>query len=121
MGHPTRVRSVRPLPMLVPHTIRRQDDGLIIVWDEGAEGRLLEARALRLSCPCAGCHDEMTGVPLLDPSQVSEDIRPVSVGLVGTYGLRVTWSDGHDTGIYTFEALHRVSRPSESSEERGDG
>ncbi len=107
--------------MLVPHTIRRQDDGLIIVWDEGAEGRLLEARALRLSCPCAGCHDEMTGVPLLDPSQVSEDIRPVSVGLVGTYGLRVTWSDGHDTGIYTFEALHRVSRPNESSEERGDG
>ena len=107
--------------MLVPHAIRRQDDGLVIVWDEGAEGKLLEARALRLSCPCAGCHDEMTGVPLLDPEQVPEDIRPVSLELVGTYGLRVTWSDGHDTGIYTFEALRRVSRPSESSEERGDG
>ena len=107
--------------MLMPHAIRRQDDGVVIVWNEGAEGKLLEARALRLSCPCAGCHDEMTGVPLLDPSQISEAIRPVSVELVGTYGLRVTWSDGHDTGIYTFDALLRVSRPSESSKEGGDG
>jgi ATP-binding protein involved in chromosome partitioning len=107
--------------MLMPHAIRRQDDGLVIVWDEGAEGKLLEARALRLSCPCAGCHDEMTGVPLLTPSQVPEDIRPVSVALVGTYGLRVTWSDGHDTGIYTFDALQRVSQPSVPSEERSDG
>ena len=24
---------------------------------------------------------------------------------VGRYGLRITWADGHDTGIYTFEAL----------------
>jgi len=27
------------------------------------------------------------------------------VALVGTYGLRVQWSDGHGTGIYTFERL----------------
>lgn len=107
--------------MLMPHAIRRQDDGLVIVWHEGTEGILLEARALRLSCPCAGCHDEMTGVPLLEPSQLPDDIHPVSVGLVGTYGLRVTWSDGHDTGIYTFEALQRVSQPKATTEERGDG
>jgi DUF971 family protein len=24
---------------------------------------------------------------------------------VGAYGLRVQWSDGHGTGIYTFERL----------------
>ncbi len=107
--------------MLMPHAIRRQDDGLVIVWHEGTEGTLLEARALRLSCPCAGCHDEMTGVPLLEPSQVPDDIHPVSVVLVGTYGIRVTWSDGHDTGIYTFEALQRVSQPKATTEEQGDG
>ena len=27
------------------------------------------------------------------------------VALVGTYGLKIRWSDGHDTGIYTFERL----------------
>ena len=63
----------------------------------------------------------MTGVPLLEPSHIPDDIHPVSVALVGTYGLRVTWSDGHDTGIYTFEALQRVSRPKATTEERGDG
>ena len=47
----------------------------------------------------------MTGKPLLDPATVPADIRPLSVELVGAYGLRVHWSDGHGTGIYTFENL----------------
>jgi DUF971 family protein len=34
-------------------------------------------------------------------------VRPVSVELVGAYGIRIHWSDGHSTGIYTFERLLR--------------
>jgi DUF971 family protein len=49
--------------------------------------------------------EEMSGRPLLDPAAIPDDIRPVSLGLVGAYGLRVQWSDGHGTGIYTFERL----------------
>ena len=66
---------------------------------------LYPARALRLACPCAACVDEMSGRALLDPASVATDVRPVSVALVGAYGLKVRWSDGHDTGIYTFERL----------------
>jgi DUF971 family protein len=29
----------------------------------------------------------------------------VSVALVGAYGIKIQWSDGHSTGIYTFERL----------------
>jgi DUF971 family protein len=47
----------------------------------------------------------MSGRPILDPARVPDDILPRSVALVGTYGLRVQWSDGHGTGIYTFERL----------------
>jgi DUF971 family protein len=47
----------------------------------------------------------MTGRPLLDPATVPADVRPVQVSLVGGYGLRVAWSDGHGTGIYTFARL----------------
>jgi DUF971 family protein len=36
---------------------------------------------------------------------VPDDVRPVSVELVGAYGLRIQWSDGHGTGIYTFQRL----------------
>jgi DUF971 family protein len=34
-------------------------------------------------------------------------VVPRSVQLVGTYGLQIVWSDGHSTGIYTFDALRR--------------
>jgi DUF971 family protein len=47
----------------------------------------------------------MSGRPLLDPATVPADVRPVTVALVGAYGLRILWSDGHGTGIYTFERL----------------
>jgi ATP-binding protein involved in chromosome partitioning len=89
----------------IPYAITRQDDGVLIEWTEGAHLALYPARALRLACGCALCVDEMSGRGLLHSAAVPADIRPVSLSLVGTYGLRILWSDGHGTGIYTFERL----------------
>lgn len=92
------------MPVL-PYAVNRLDDGLGIEWDaEGHVGRF-PARPLRLACPCAGCIEEMTGRPLLDPGTVPADVRPLRVSLVGAYGLKIEWSDGHATGIYTYERL----------------
>jgi ATP-binding protein involved in chromosome partitioning len=93
------------MPNPIPYAINRRDDGLLIEWTSTGHQALYPARALRLACPCAACMEEMTGRPLLDPARVPEDVRPLSVELVGTYGLRVHWSDRHHTGIYTFERL----------------
>jgi len=93
-----------------PYAINRRDDGLLIEWDQAGHAGLFPARALRLACPCAECVEEMTGRPLLDPGRISPDVRPLSLALVGAYGLRISWSDGHGTGIYTFERL-RASCP----------
>ncbi len=90
---------------LIPHAISREDGGLRIDWLEGRHQGFFPSRGLRLACPCAGCVEEMTGRRLLNPTAIPEDIRPLRVGLVGTYGLRVEWSDGHNTGIYTFTRL----------------
>lgn len=103
----------------VPYALTRRDDGILIEWDAAGHEALYPARALRLACPCAACVDEMSGRRLLDPAGVAEDVRPVSLALVGAYGLRVQWSDGHGTGIYTFQRLRascpcaacRASRP----------
>lgn len=91
--------------MQLPHAINRQDDGLRIEWDQSGHEGFFPARALRLACPCAACVEEMSGRPILDPAMVRPDIRPASLALVGAYGLRINWSDGHSTGIYTFDRL----------------
>jgi DUF971 family protein len=90
---------------MVPYAINRREDGLLIEWDQAGHQGWFPARELRLACPCAACVEEMTGRPLLDPVRVAAAIQPVSVALVGAYGLRITWSDGHSTGIYTFQML----------------
>ena len=94
-----------PTPLPIPHAINRQDDGIRIESDRVGHEGLYPALALRLACPCAACVEEISGRPLLDPATVDPAVRPVSVALVGAYGLRIQWSDGHGTGIYTFERL----------------
>jgi len=93
------------MPTPVPYAITRRDDGLLIEWEHGGHEALYPARALRLACGCALCVEEMSGRRLLDAATIPADIRPLSVALVGAYGLKIRWSDGHDTGIYTFERL----------------
>jgi ATP-binding protein involved in chromosome partitioning len=88
-----------------PYAINRRDDGILIEWDALGHEAWFPARALRLACPCAACVDEMSGRPLLDPASIPLDVRPLSLALVGAYGLKVQWSDGHSTGIYTFQRL----------------
>ena len=66
-------------------------------------------RAIRLACRCANCIEEMSGRPLLDPTSVPDDVQPLRISGVGRYALQISWSDGHDTGIYTFEQLRELS------------
>lgn len=95
------------MPLPIPHAITRRDDGVLVEWEEGVHSAFYPARELRLACPCAACVEEMSGRPILNPAGVPPDIRPLSLALVGSYGLRVQWSDGHGTGIYTYVQLLR--------------
>ncbi|HEY8061598.1 MAG TPA: DUF971 domain-containing protein [Gemmatimonadales bacterium] len=92
----------------VPRAIRRRSDGVEIEWPDRSERVVLEARSLRLACPCAACVDELSGRRTLDPASVPEDVEPLALELVGAYGLRIRWSDGHGTGIYTFASLRAM-------------
>ena len=92
-------------PIPIPVEIHRDDHQIVLKWSADHE-TALPARDLRLACPCAQCRDEMTGRTLLNPTSVPEDVRPLSIELVGAYGFLVRWSDGHSTGIYTYESLY---------------
>ena len=54
------------------------------------------------------CIHELTGQPLLDPATVPDDMTQGDVRLVGNYAIAIQFSDGHDTGIYTFDHLRRA-------------
>jgi DUF971 family protein len=78
-----------------------------IRWQDGHES-VYPARELRLACPCAACLDETTGVIRLISSSVPEGVQPLKIELTGRYAMTVHWSDGHHTGIYTFELLRKL-------------
>ncbi len=93
---------------ITPTKIEQAGPGTLrIVWGDGHEC-LYPVRHLRLHCRCAHCIDEWSGKPLLDQTSVPEDVRPESISPVGRYALAFRWSDGHDTGIYTFETLREI-------------
>ncbi|HEV8139613.1 MAG TPA: DUF971 domain-containing protein [Pyrinomonadaceae bacterium] len=77
---------------------------LRITW---ADGRICNYRAasLRRVCPCAQCVDEWTGERTLKPQAIAEDIEIGDLSIVGRYALNFRWSDGHQTGIYSFQYL----------------
>jgi DUF971 family protein len=79
-----------------------------IRWPGGPEAVIPPAR-LRDLCPCAGCVEEGTGRKLLDPATIPADIRPTEIAPVGNYAVQIQWSDGHSTGIYSWQTLREVS------------
>ena len=65
---------------------------------------------LRGHCTCAHCVNEWTGEQILDTSTISKDIKIVNLELVGSYAVRIHWSDGHNSGLYTWERLSEISQ-----------
>jgi DUF971 family protein len=83
-------------------------DQLRIEWKDGSASDY-SARQLRLACPCAGCVEEWTGRQILDPASVPASIQLLSAELVGRYALSFQWSDGHRTGIFSWDYLRRLA------------
>lgn len=78
-----------------------------ILWKDGHES-IYTGYALRVGCRCAMCIDEISGNKRLREESISKDVRPLSIDPVGRYAIRFHWSDGHSTGLYTFELLREL-------------
>ena len=88
--------------------LKRAEGIVEIAWSKETPRRH-RAKTLRCACRCAGCVDERTGVRTLDVDSVPNDIGIAQVELVGNYALKFSFTDGHDTGIYTWERLFAIS------------
>jgi DUF971 family protein len=92
-----------------PVEFRKRPGGsrLAISWADGHTGEYASVY-LRGHCPCAHCVDELTGQRKVGPLQIVPDVQLVKIVPVGNYAVQLTWSDGHGTGLYSFEYLRSL-------------
>jgi DUF971 family protein len=91
----------------IPSEIRSTADQLSIQWSDGHQSRYVP-RELRLACRCAACIDEWTQEQLVNTHTVPGQVKPKSLDVVGNYALHIDWTDGHNTGIYTYDYLRQI-------------
>ena len=73
---------------------------------------------LRDWCPCAGCTGSHGTEPRPKTAAASGEPNPfqmyapkikmLSIEPVGTYAMRISWNDGHNTGIYSYDHLREI-------------
>ena len=115
-----------------PETLEREGPaGLIIGWSDGVRRRYT-APSLRSACPCATCREKKSVdatkppagsalkgslLPVLSVQEarptVIEHMRPV-----GNYAYNIQFSDGHDSGIFTFDLLLELGTATDAASSR---
>ena len=74
-----------------------------IEWDDGLVSHLPHS-LLRGFCPRAECQGHHGPVRWKEPG----DLELKDLVEEGQYALRLTWGDGHGSGIYTFDFLREL-------------
>ena len=108
------------------HLDLAKDRGLTVRWSDGTSSFFPIAYLRRMS-PSADARilrEQLARNPLtVLPAAPPGDDRPLTASgaeLVGNYAIRIRFSDGHDTGLYSWEYLRQIDpdRPSEPVAER---
>ena len=87
--------------------------GLTLQWDDESSS-FYPVEHLRKYSPSAEARqlrEELEQNPLAvlpASSGTGETLQALNAELVGNYALRIHFSDGHDTGIYTWEYLRTI-------------
>jgi DUF971 family protein len=90
--------------------------GVDITWADGHSSHY-DFAYLREHCPCATCNEErgkkeqlktpLSGhfapLPMFKPKA-----RAQSAATVGNYAIQISFSDGHSTGIYSYDHLRSI-------------
>ena len=92
--------SDRPEPV----EIKLTKEEVHIQWSDKHQS-IYAAFNLRFACHCAQCVDETTGKLLLTEARIRPDVHALSFEKIGNYAIRFRWSDGHSSGLYTYEHL----------------
>lgn len=100
------------------HLDLKKDRGLTIQWPDGASSyySIAYLRRMSPSADMKNLRDEMAKNPLtVLPSKgpSSGPLVALDAELIGNYAIRIRFSDGHSTGIYSWEYLRRIDPASQ--------
>jgi ATP-binding protein involved in chromosome partitioning len=94
------------LPQVAAH-----DGHIHVNWPDGTDSAIPN-KEVRASCQCAACREEYTGEQLLDPTTIPETIEAKEISSLGNYAVAISWSDGHTSGIFSWDHLRGLTRES---------
>jgi DUF971 family protein len=93
----------------------KRDQGLEVTWADGKVSNY-PLGYLRSMCPCASCKEvrgsttqKKSSLTIL-PGNYVTPLTVTGVEKIGSYALRLDWSDQHGSGIYSFQYLREIMR-----------
>jgi DUF971 family protein len=106
-------------PRKKPSTVKvhvKTGAGVDVTWADGHASHY-EFAYLREECPCATCNDERirkgalaaagpasaAALPMFKPKP-----RAQAATTVGNYAIQITFTDGHATGIFSYDHLRSI-------------
>lgn len=92
-----------------PTELRLSDQGrlLIVSFNDGQKCEL-RAEYLRVESPSAEVQGHGAGQKKIVPHK--QDVAITNIEPVGNYAARLLFSDGHDSGLFTWDYLHELGR-----------
>src|SRR5262249_42113887 len=106
------------------HISISKSKGIKIDWKDGHESDY-QLSYLRHHCPCATCtgaHGTPPEAPPIAPSpfqMYKPALKINNVEPVGNYAVRILWSDGHGSGIYSYDHFRKICPCPECSGQSG--
>lgn len=93
------------------HIDLKKDRGLTVQWADGSTSTFSIAylRKMSPSAEMRQLREEMATNPLaILPGGRAGPLAAEGVEVVGNYAIRLRFSDGHQTGIYTWDYLRQI-------------
>ena len=96
--------SAKPGPWPSEIRLNPEHNILTVAFDNG-ESFGLRAEYLRVESPSAEVRNHGGPKTIV---MGKEQVKIASLEPVGNYAIRINWSDGHSTGIYSYDHLRRI-------------
>jgi DUF971 family protein len=95
------------VPQPTAFKVRKQSRVMEVSFDDGKEFSL-PFELMRVYSPSAEVRGHAPGQAVLQLDK--QDVEIVALEPVGNYGVKPSFSDGHDSGIYTWDYLYELGR-----------